>query len=359
MPEKSKPRRRRTSPPAGRVGRLAAIMVSLLFVAVAFLIGLGTLTDILGPVTTDVHAPTVLVSIPPGATAKEIGAILTRKHLVRRPSSFVLAARIDGLSGKMKSGRYELSPAMPARQMALVIALGQTATNVITIPEGFTVRQIARRLAKAQLANESAFLQLAQTQGKTFATKDFTPPTDNLEGYLFPETYTVPKGTSERDIIALMLGQFVQRVWRPYGAELQASPGGADAAITLASLVEREAETDDDRPKIAAALRNRLAIGMRLECDATIQYALPEHKSRLFYRDLRVNSPYNTYRHKGLPPTPIANPGLPSILAALHPASVDYLFYVAGPDGKHHIFSRTLAAHNQAVARMRALRGRT
>jgi len=161
----------------------------------------------------------------------------------------------------------------------------------------------------------------------------------------------VPKGATAREVIQLMLANFQARVVKPYGAEAARRPGGLPAVVTLASLVEREAEVDSDRPLIAAVYRNRLKLGMRLQCDATVQYALPAHKTRLFYADLRVDSPYNTYQHAGLPPTPIACPGLPSILAALHPASVGYLYYVAGPGG-HHVFSTTLAQQDRAIARL-------
>ena len=256
---------------------------------------------------------------------------------------------MDHLSGEMHAGHYALSPAMPPRQIAARMALGETAQGVVTVPEGYTVRQTARRLAEHHLVDEAQFLALAQTQGRTFHVGKWAPPDNNLEGYLFPDTYTVPKGATARDVVQIMLDNFGRRVLTPRGAEARGFPGGLPAAVTLASLVEREAEVDGDRPLIAAVYRNRLKAGMRLQCDATVQYALPEHKGRLLYSDLRVNSPYNTYTHRGLPPTPIASPGLPSIQAALRPARSDYLFYVARPDGSH-VFSATLAEHDRARA---------
>jgi UPF0755 protein len=328
------------------VRRSASLLVLLLFAALTVAAGVLYTIELLGAVSGNPKAPTVLVSIPPGKSARQIGEILARKHLIRNPLSFVFASRLDHLSGEMHAGRYALSPAMPPRQIAALMALGETATNTVTVPEGFTVRQIARRLASAGLADETRFLTLATTQGKTFTVSGWTPPNANLEGYLFPDTYTLPKGATPREIIGQMLGNFHARVVVPYHPRPE--------TITLASLVEREAEVDSDRPLIAAVYRNRLALGMRLQCDATVQYALPVHKTRLFYADLRVNSPYNTYTHAGLPPTPIACPGLPSITAALHPAAVNFLYYVAGPDGKHHVFSRTLAEQDAAIARVRA-----
>lgn len=338
-----------------RVRRSATLLVMLLVVALLVVGGMLYTVQLMGPVTGDKNAALVLVNIPPGRNARQIGEILARKHLVRSPLSFVFASRMDGLSGKMHAGRYELSPAMPPRQIAARMALGETAQGVVTIPEGYTVRQAARRLAERHLVDEAQFLALAQTQGRTFRVGKWTPPNDNLEGYLYPDTYTVPKGATARDMVQMMLDNFDRRVITPHGTEAKGFPGGLPAAVTLASLVEREAEVDSDRPLIAAVYRNRLKAGMRLQCDATVQYALPEHKTRLFYVDLRVDSPYNTYRHAGLPPTPIANPGLPSIEAALHPAPVGYLYYVAGPGGRH-VFSTTLAQHERAVAQARAAR---
>ena len=344
---------RSSHPPGGRVRRSATLLVLLLIVALATVFGIAYTIELLGPVSGNPNAKAVLVTIPPGKSARQIGEILARKHLVRSPLSFVLASRIDHLSGEMHTGRYLISPAMPPRQIAALMALGETAGNVVTVPEGFTVKQIAKRLAGAGLVNEAQFLTLAETQGKTFSVHGWTPPAD-LEGYLFPDTYTVPKGATPREIIQQMTANFDARVVKPYGAEAARTPGGLPGTITLASLVEREAELESDRPLVAAVYLNRLKAGMRLQCDATVQYALPTHKARLFYADLRVESPYNTYLHPGLPPTPIACPGLPSILAALHPAPVKYLYYVAGPDGRHHIFSTTLAQQDQAIARVRA-----
>ncbi len=338
-----------------RVRRSATLLVLLLVVALLVVAGMLYTVQLLGPVTGDKNAPLVLVTIPPGRNARQIGEILARRHLVRSPLSFVFASRMDSLSGKMHAGRYELSAAMPPRQIAARLALGETAQGVVTVPEGYTVRQIARRLAEHHLVDETQFLALAQGQGRTFHVRGWTPPDDTLEGYLFPDTYNVPKGASAREIIQQMLDNFARRVVSPHGAEANGFPGGLPAIVTLASLVEREAEVDADRPLIAAVYRNRLQTGMRLQCDATVQYALPSHKTRLFYADLRVDSPYNTYKHAGLPPTPIASPGLPSIEAALHPAVVNYLYYVAGPAGRH-VFSATLAQHEQAVARARAAR---
>ena len=355
MASSSSARRAPTRPPR-RVLRSAAWLIFVIFIAAGLLFAAAVMTYVVSPLSPDKKAPLVLVTVPPGANAHAIGQILARKRLIRKATGFVLAARWAGVAGRMKAGRYELSPAMSPREIATRIALGLTANDFVTIPEGFTLAQIAHRLAKEHMADEAKFLALARTQGHTFKAAGFQPPDDNLEGYLFPDTYRILKGTTEREIITQMLDDFRQHVLTADNKALIAQhPGGLAAAVNLASLVEREAETDGDRPLIAAALSNRLTSGMRLQCDATIQYALPQHKTRLLYADLRVDSPYNTYKYAGLPPTPICSPGLPSIEAALKPAPVNYLFYVAKPDGSH-IFSATLAEHDRAVAQMRALR---
>jgi UPF0755 protein len=350
----NEPQNRRADKPPRRITRSAAWAITLFLIAVSVLIAMSAITHVLSPVSPGEGAPTVLVVIPRGANARSIGGILVHRHLVRSALAFAFAARLAGVSDKMRAGRYELSPNMPPSQIAQMIALGRVADDIVTIPEGFTVAQIARRLGARHMAPDAAFLTLARTEGRSFHLDGWTPPNKNLEGYLFPDTYRIPAGTPARDVIVLMLTEFDQRVRRPYQAVFTHYPGGLTAAITLASLVEREAEVDSDRPLIASALQNRLRLGMRLQCDATVQYALPVHKGRLMDADLRVNSPYNTYLHAGLPPTPIANPGLPSIRAVLHPAKTPYLFYVARPDGRH-IFSATLAQHDHAIAQVRAM----
>lgn len=343
--------------PSRRTGRQASLAVFILLLLAAFFVAAAGVTRLLAPVTSVRTAPAVLVTVPAGANVRTIGALLARRGLVRSSLSFTLAARLDHVSDKMQAGHYELSPAMPPRQIALLIALGHTASDVVVIPEGFTVAQIARRLALLHKVDEHSFLALARTQGRTFQANGFRPPSDNLEGYLYPDTYRLPKSASEREIITQMLQNFQARVLAPRPQDFAQAPGGLPGVLTLASLVEREAEADSERPHIASVLTNRLRIGMRLQCDASVQYALPEHKTRLLFSDLRVNSPYNTYLHAGLPPTPICNPGLPSILAALHPGVSDDLFYVARGNG-HHIFSPTLAAHDRAIAQVRALAAR-
>ena len=283
-----------------------------------------------------------IVQIPKGASAGRISRILAERKVIRSAIGFGLLARIKGKSADLKPGAYRLSPSMPPSAIMDKLVKGDICAKWVTIPEGFTVRQIAERLAAQGLANEERFLYLA-SNGRSFESG--FPHGDNLEGYLFPDTYLIPLGVSEETIIRQMLEAFAKKAAGCVSSQQTDMP--LDKVVILASLIEREAKVPKDRPLVSAVLRNRLRIGMRLECDATVLYALGRHKSRVLNSDLDVDSPYNTYRHAGLPPGAIANPGLDCIKAALNPAKVDYLYYVARPDGSH-IFTRTLAEHQHA-----------
>ncbi len=296
-----------------------------------------------------------LVRITPGMSARQIGQKLEKMGLVRNARAFEWVVRWRGWGNRLKPGEYELRPSMSPAQIAQLIAEGRVATSWVTIPEGYTVRQIADLLQERGVADREEFLRLATEEGDTFRAS--FPLPKNLEGYLFPNTYRLPRGTGARPAIQSMVSLLEQEVYQRYRAEIEQSGFTFHEILTIASLIEREAKVPEDRPLIAAVIRNRLKRGMKLEIDATVLYALGTHKSRVLYRDLEVDSDYNTYRRKGLPPGPIANPGIACVEAALRPANVDYLYYVARPDGSH-IFTRSLQEHHEAVARARAERRR-
>ena len=289
----------------------------------------------------------LLVIIPKGVSTQRIGEILARRHLVHSAEAFVLASRLTGTGGRLKSGTYDLSPGQDAEQIAGILAAGKVDTDFVTVPEGFTAQQISERLADRNLGDAETFLTLVRTQGATFRFEDGFAPPENLEGYLFPLTYRIPKGTTPRAIVQMMLDGFDTNVVQRYSRRRD-----WHRVVILASLIEAESQIDKDRPLIASVYLNRLRRGMPLQCDATVEYALPQHKTRLLFSDLKTESPYNTYLHRGLPPAAICNPGLASIDAALHPAKTDYLYYVAGPGGAS-VFSRTLAEQDRAIARIR------
>lgn len=294
---------------------------------------------------------TINVEIPRRASADRAARILESKKAIRSAFAFRVLVRLVRKSTALKPGAYELNPSMSAMEIIRKLSEGGVAARWVTIPEGFTIRQIAANVAVENLGDADAFVQKATTEGARFKT-EFPNPGNNLEGYLFPDSYLLPAKSSEDAVISSMLECFNRKVAKPFGPEIASSGMTMNQVITLASLIEKEAKIQKDRPLISAVLRNRLAKHMRLDCDATILYALGKHKKRVLYRDLKIDSPYNTYRNFGLPPGPIASPGIDSIKAALHPASVDYLYYVAEQDGSH-IFSRTIAEHDKAIAAVR------
>lgn len=303
----------------------------------------------------------VRVMITQGASARVIANTLYQSGLIRSPLIFLLTSKIGGVSERLKPGVYEMSRSMNVPEIVRSLVEGNTLESWVTIPEGKTLREIADILDAKQLATPDTFLGLAISQGDTFTA--YSLPLDgNLEGYLFPDTYLIERGTSADSIIKMMLDTFEKKVVKEHRDELERviqdkfglGEDGFDVGLRkiliIASIIEREAKIPSDREKISAVIWNRLAKKMRLEIDATVTYRLGEsraNKPRIYYRDLENGSLYNTYRQTGLPPAPICNPGSASIVAALRPAQISSLYYVAKSDGSH-VFSQTLEQHNAA-----------
>ncbi len=241
-----------------------------------------------------------------------------------------------------------------ARRMswaATVSALtdGTGLIRTVTIPEGYSIADIAPVLARALGVDQDSVL--AATRDSALRER-LDVPTPTLEGYLFPDTYAFADGTTPRVAVQVMVKRFEQ-VWDPaWNQRLEQLALSRHDILALASIVEKEAKLPTERPVIAAVYLNRLRSGMRLQADPTVQYALGRHSARLYYKDLRVDSPYNTYEHSGLPPGPIASPGRASIVAALNPAAVPYRYFVAHTDG-HHEFHVDYRSHERAVAAVR------
>jgi len=296
------------------------------------------------------------VALNRGSGAARAARMLRRRGLIRSERAFYWYALITGKASSIKAGVYHLTPHMPASEILARLQRGGADIDerTVTIPEGYTVRQIAAVLQrKGVIADAQQFIVLARKPGDAIHAS-FAIPKAGLEGYLFPETYSFLPNSRPEAVAQVMVDTFSSRFLEPYRADISRSPHSLNDIVTIASLIEREAETPGDRPRIAGVIENRLRVGMKLDIDASVLYALGHHKTRVFYKDLAVRSPYNTYRHKGLPPGPIASAGIPSLRAALAPERHAYLFYVASPDGSH-VFTRTEAEHNRAVARMRAL----
>lgn len=287
------------------------------------------------------------VVIDRGATFADVGRTLAENGVISNALAFRLLARLRGQEAEVRAGEYRFDPHRTQNEVlrALVTGGAQVAAWV-TIPEGFTAAQIAGRLQASGIGSARDFLE-AFTQQRLVVDG---ATTKSLEGFLFPSTYLVPLGASPSQVAAMLTAEFYKQLPADAAARARALHVTTPQAVTVASLVEREAKSEYDRPQIARVIYNRLRLRMPLQIDASIEYALPQHKVRLSFADLKIDSPYNTYLHEGLPPTPIANPGRPSIVAALHPASGDDLYYVYCGNARH-VFAKTLAEHQANVAR--------
>jgi len=298
-------------------------------------------------------SPWQILTISDGNSLLGVAEQLQQANLISPTGkkAFVAGAVLRGWRKKLQPGRYRLSPAQSPWQLLQIIVRGKVYTLWLTIPEGYTLQQMAEKFEAAGLGNQKDFLALTHQPAQF--SHDFPLPATSLEGYLFPDSYQIDGRQGQVEMIQKMLDRFDEVVWQGIFGE-RAQPGQLSFAqtITLASLVEAEAKQDRERAIIAGVLANRLKTGMKLQCDATVQYALGQRKERLSYDDLKVDSPYNTYLHYGLPPGPINNPGRASIAAARRPQPSAYLFYVARPDGSH-IFSRTYAEHLAAISALR------
>ena len=291
-----------------------------------------------------------LVGVGEGASARVIAAKLKAKGLIRSEMAFQVVIRWRKESSKLKPGTYEVNPAMTLSDIADMIASGRTAVGLVTIPEGFTVRQIARRLEAAKVCSVAQFMNFCTENGSSLQAPYHLP--NNLEGYLFPDTYRLSAGLGARAAAQEMVSATTKRLYAPNAAVINSSKLGFNQLLTIASLIEREAKLAVDRPKISAVIYNRLTKNMRLQIDASVLYAKQQHQAVVYHKDLWVKSPYNTYRNAGLPPGPIASPGADSFSAALHPASIKALYYVAGSGGGH-VFSDTYDQHLAAIKRVR------
>jgi UPF0755 protein len=284
------------------------------------------------------------VTIPAGATMRAAAESLQAGGVIRFPALFAGYAKARKQDRGIKAGTYLLAKSASWNSLLRALRGGGAVTTVL-IPEGFTLAQIETQLvAKLKLSGDS----VAAAARDTALLRRLDVPIATVEGYLFPDTYFFPPGTSARTAISTMVRRFEQQ-WKPeWTRRLDTIAMSRHDLITLASIVEREARLDEERPVIAAVYTNRLRKGMLLQADPTVQYALPQYQKRLLYRHLTIDSPYNTYRRKGLPPGPIGAPGTASLRAALYPASVPYLYFVAYPDG-HHEFRVTVEQHQTAA----------
>jgi UPF0755 protein len=316
---------------------------------VRLLTGLVLVAGVQGCGGTSNDAP-VQVTVPAGASLRTAADSLEHAGVIGSARFFRWYASIGGRDRGIKAGTYALRPGQKWSDILNALVRGEGLLVTVTIPEGFDLRTIVPRLAKALDVPEDS-VRVAASDSVWRAERRITAAT--LEGYLFPDTYTFPAKTTARRAVQTMLERF-DVVWRDeWNARADSLGITRHEAVTMAALVEKEARVAEERPIIAAVYWNRVKKGMLLQADPTVQYALPEHVERVLFVHLEVDSPYNTYLYAGLPPGPIASPGAASLEAALYPADVPYLYFVAHPDG-HHEFRNTFAEHQQAIAMVRA-----
>jgi peptidoglycan lytic transglycosylase G len=292
------------------------------------------------------------VTVPSGASMRLAADSLEAAGVIRSARVFSFYTKLTGRDRRIKAGTYLLDRGASWNAIVDALVAGRGIVFTVTIPEGWDLKTIVPAVADVMKVPAES-LEAATHDTALIHRLDI--PIQSLEGYLFPETYLVPEGSAALPIVRRLVSEFERR-WKPeWNARLQSLDMTRHQVMTLASIIEKEARVPAERPIISAVYHNRLKRGMLLQADPTIQYALGRHTARVLYRDLEIKSPYNTYRNVGLPPGPIASPGTASIEAALFPADVPYLYFVAHPDG-HHEFRTTLREHNEAVRRMRALR---
>lgn len=307
--------------------------------------------------------------IPSGVSSSRIANILEKNGLIRDATTFAYYLKLKDIGHGFQAGEYEIAPGTDVARIIEMLNNGETVPPEMvkfTVPEGWTVEQIAATLHEAFGVDEQAVLDAANQPERLKAPAGKVVPAfagalaekENLkyklEGYLFPETYEMLAESTVEEILFRMVRELGDRLSRlPDGWEnrLQELDLTFHEVMTIASLIEREVVLDEERPLVASVIYNRIKKKMNLEIDATVQYALEEHKDRLLNEDLKVESPYNTYLNGGLPPGPIASPGLKSIEAALYPAETNYLFYVTKKDGTQgHLFAETYNGHLRNIA---------
>lgn len=287
------------------------------------------------------------VIVPAGSSVADIAHQLEGQGVVRRAALLELYFRTRGGGDRIEAAEYDFPPHETVAQVASRLAAGGRSAAVwLTIPEGYTAWQIGRKLEAAGLVSEASFTRVVR--GRRLMLGGVL--TANLEGYLFPDTYQIPRRTTADEVAGLMTRQFQSELPRDYLAASKRLRMSVPQIVTVASMIEREAKVNVERPVIASVIYNRLRRAMPLEIDATIEYALPHYKTALSFADLAIDSPYNTYLRAGLPPTPISNPGKASLFAAFHPATTPYLYYVYKGGGRH-VFSETLQQQQKNVRR--------
>lgn len=338
----------------GNKGKLEVIKIFfswgilILFILTLF-VG-GYFFFLLGSVDNKDEGKEITIEIKNNDTGEDISSLLYEKGLTKNENIFYWYVRFKNLDQDLKTGQYVLSTDQFLREIVSTIVNGSIILNSFTVPEGYSLNQIIDLLVSRGLVDEAIFKDLlANGEFDFYFLEGLEPGEKRLEGYLFPDTYYVSPESSESQIIEMMLKRTEEVLGSlDVDAVLEKSSYNLHELITIASMVEREAKLDEERPIISGVIYNRLKVGMKLQIDATVVYALGGEKEGLSLADLTVDSPYNTYLYEGLPVGPIASPGKVSLEAAFHPKNTEYLYYVAKPDGSH-AFTESYEKHLQNV----------
>jgi UPF0755 protein len=295
-----------------------------------------------------------VVEVPAHKGIMEVAEILDDAGVIRSRVGFVLLALARGSFRSLKAGEYQIPPGTNTVKVLELLEGGKVLQHLVTFQEGSTLGELARQLGIERLAPAEDILRVAKD---AVFLKTLDIQADSVEGYLFPDTYQFVKGMTPEEVLARMVARMREKISPEILAEARHRAMTIHQLLTLASIIEKEAVESSEMPLISAVFWNRLKRDMPLQADPTVQYAVGKDRKRLTREDLQVDSPYNTYRRQGLPPGPIASPGRAAIQAAVRPAKVGYLYFVA-MDDRHHQFSTNLADHNAAVARYRLARAR-
>lgn len=303
----------------------------------------------------DVVVKTVDIQISKGTSSKEIAKILHENGLINNTYYFLIYSKLSG-KDNFKYGDYTLNTGMTDEEIARILTTqgAKKETNKFTIPEGYTVAQIAKKLAKENICSESDFMDAVNNVAYDYRFIDNIPDRKiKLQGYLFPSTYEIYTDATAKDIVSIMLKQFDKVFKDEYYDKAEELGYSIDEIITIASIIEREVRVDTERELVSSVIYNRLDEPMKLQMCSTVMYALDKPRDRLLLADLEIESPYNTYLNSGLPVGPIANPGERSIEAALNPAETDYLYFsLMNAETGEHEFNKTLEAHNKVKGKL-------
>lgn len=353
--ERSTLRKKDVNRPEKKTGAGSSMKKKIMAVAAVVCIAVVTACAFLGgdePAPKVVDDTPMYIRIPGGMGAGSIGEMLEEKQIISSRKYFLKRLRQTGKDGEVQSGTYKVHKGMKSDEVIDMIVNGRTAAVRFTIPEGYSLREMAQSLEKEGVCKGADFLKAAKEYtGLKYVGR--SEAIDNpMEGYLFPDTYEVPPDATAKDIVRLMANTFDERLTDDMRAAAKKYGLSLHEFVTLASLVEKEVMDEDDRPKVAQVFLKRLEIEMPIQSCATIQYLLKEPKEDLTFDDLKIDSPYNTYEHPGLPPGPIASPGEKALEAAAHPSNTKYLYFVADRKGKTY-YSETFDEHMEKVEKYR------